>query len=62
MPVYEYLCGNCAEVIEHQQKITDAPLKACPECGNKVEKLISMSTFVLGGSGWYKDGYGKKDH
>lgn len=26
-------------------------------CGGKVRKLISRTSFVLKGGGWYKDGY-----
>lgn len=40
------------------QAITEQPIKKCPECGkNKAQKLISNTSFVLKGSGWYSDGY-----
>lgn len=58
MPVYEYGCEGCDHRFEVQQKLADAPLKTCPECGKDLlEKLISPTAFVLKGSGWYKDGY-----
>lgn len=58
MPVYEYACEGCGHQLEIQQKLADAPLKTCPECGKDLlEKLISSTAFVLKGSGWYKDGY-----
>ena len=57
MPVYEYECPACDKVFEVQQKITDAPLSECPDCGGTVKKLISQSAFHLKGGGWYKDGY-----
>ncbi|MGI6657218.1 MAG: FmdB family zinc ribbon protein [Desulfobulbus sp.] len=57
MPVYEYECKQCEQIFEVQQRITDAPITTCPECGGEVRKLISMSSFHLKGGGWYTDGY-----
>ncbi len=65
MPVYEYECSTCQKVYEIQQKMSDDPLKNCPECDGAVKKLMSMSSFQLKGGGWYADGYssskGKSD-
>ena len=64
MPVYEYLCEKCDHEFEREQRITDPPVKTCPECrSRKVKKLISRTSFVLKGSGWYSDLYSsaKKD-
>ena len=33
----------------------------CPVCSNKAERILSLGSFHLKGSGWYKDGYGKRD-
>jgi putative FmdB family regulatory protein len=60
MPIYEYHCSACDENFEVSQKIADGPLSACPTCHGKVEKLISHSSFVLKGSGWYKTDYAAK--
>ena len=57
MPVYEYECKDCENVFEVQQRMTDDPLKSCPDCQGEVKKLISASSFQLKGSGWYADGY-----
>lgn len=57
MPVYEYECKSCENIFEIQQKISDGPLKECPDCGNEVKKLVSRSSFHLKGQGWYSDGY-----
>ena len=57
MPVYEYECKECQKVFEVQQKMSDEPLKNCPECQAPVKKLVSMSSFQLKGGGWYADGY-----
>ncbi len=54
MPFYEYQCTACAHRLEALQKIVDAPLLYCPECGEaSLKKLISKSAFRLKGAGWY---------
>ncbi|MBU6210719.1 MAG: zinc ribbon domain-containing protein [Gammaproteobacteria bacterium] len=55
MPFYEYQCSACGEQTEVMQKISDKPLRKCPECGkNSLVKLISAPVFRLKGSGWYE--------
>jgi putative FmdB family regulatory protein len=61
MPIYEYACDKCDHEFEAEQRITDPPVKTCPECrGRKVRRLISRTSFVLKGSGWYSDLYSSK--
>jgi len=58
LPTYEYICEKCEHEFEREQRITDPPLKTCPECrSRKLKKLISRTSFVLKGSGWYSDLY-----
>ncbi len=57
MPIYEYSCAGCGKQHEIMQKITDAPLTRCPECGGKLKKMISNTSFVLKGTGWYATDY-----
>jgi len=57
MPIYEYECCACGEVHEVLQKISDKPIRECPDCGGKVNKLMSMNSFHLKGSGWYVTDY-----
>lgn len=55
MPFYEYECRQCGAQTEVMQKISDRPLKKCPECGkNALVRLISAPVFRLKGSGWYE--------
>jgi putative FmdB family regulatory protein len=55
MPFYEYQCRACGVQVEVMQKISDAPLKKCPECGkSQLVKLISAPVFRLKGGGWYE--------
>jgi len=54
MPFYEYRCESCGHQLEALQKIADAPLLYCPECGEaRLKKLVSKSAFRLKGGGWY---------
>ena len=54
MPIYEYRCPSCGFQKEHLQKMSDAPLSACPSCGaTGYAKLLSAAGFQLKGSGWY---------
>jgi putative FmdB family regulatory protein len=58
MPIYEYLCEKCEHEFEREQRITADPIKTCPECkSRRVKKLISQTSFVLKGGGWYNDLY-----
>jgi putative FmdB family regulatory protein len=58
MPIYEYACDKCGHEFEREQRMSDSPVKTCPKCkARKVTKLISRSSFVLKGGGWYADGY-----
>ena len=58
MPVYEYICKSCEHEFEREQRISDNPLKKCPKCGAmKAKRLISRTSFVLKGGGWYSDLY-----
>jgi putative FmdB family regulatory protein len=58
MPTYEYQCGACDHEFEREQRITEAPIKTCPSCkARKARRLISRTSFVLKGSGWYSDLY-----
>ncbi len=57
MPIYEYKCTKCSEKFEVMQKMTDAQLTVCSSCGGKLKKLITNTSFVLKGSGWYVTDY-----
>ncbi len=61
MPIYEYECENCGRHLEVWQKITDDPLTTCEACGGKLHKLISQSSFILKGTGWYVTDYARKE-
>jgi len=58
MPIYEYHCPKCG-TFETTQRITEPALKRCPTCKSKVERMISATSFVLKGSGWYATDYAR---
>jgi putative FmdB family regulatory protein len=60
MPNYEYLCQKCGHRFEKIQKFSDPMLKKCPECGGKIEQVISAPAVQFKGSGWYVTDYAKK--
>ena len=61
MPIYEYECMNCGKQCEVFQKFNDEPLSSCPDCGGHMHKLISHSSFILKGTGWYVTDYASRD-
>ena len=55
MPIYEYRCAACGHHLEALQKMSESPLRKCPECGkSQLRRLVSASRFRLKGSGWYE--------
>ena len=55
MPIYEYRCKACEHETEALQKMSDRPLRKCPECGRmQLQRLISAPSFRLKGDGWYE--------
>ncbi|MGE5522341.1 MAG: FmdB family zinc ribbon protein [Rhodospirillaceae bacterium] len=54
MPIYEYRCGACGYQKEYLQRMSDAPLTDCPECGKaEFNKMVTAAGFQLKGNGWY---------
>lgn len=61
MPIYEYACQKCGHQFEALQKVSEGPLRKCPECGElRLKRLISAPQFRLKGTGWYETDF-KKD-
>jgi putative FmdB family regulatory protein len=55
MPIYEYQCQACQKQIEALQKMSEAPLIDCPQCGKPaLKKQVSAAAFRLKGGGWYE--------
>ena len=55
MPIYGYECRACDHTFDALQKISEDPLRDCPECGApELKKQLSAPKFRLKGSGWYE--------
>jgi putative FmdB family regulatory protein len=54
MPIYEYRCSSCGHQQEFLQKVSDAPVTVCTQCGKETfTKMLTAAGFQLKGSGWY---------
>lgn len=59
MPIYEYLCPACQKVFEDWTTVAEAHAdKPCPACGAASPRVLSNTSFVLKGAGWYVSDYG----
>src|SRR5713226_10217643 len=59
MPIYEYVCSKCGKPNEVLQKFDDPTPEKCDACGARhtLSRMVSRSSFVLRGGGWYSDLY-----
>ena len=64
MPIYEFRCESCQKTHELLMKVSDKHPTECQSCGKgPLRKLMSQTSFVLKGTGWYATdfkGKGKK--
>jgi putative FmdB family regulatory protein len=60
MPIYEYACEKCGKLNEVLQKVNDPAPAVCDGCNTAgpLVKIVSRTSFVLKGGGWYSDLYG----
>lgn len=59
MPTYEYQCQKCGAEFTREQNVREPADPRCVKCGDEhsAQRMISNTSFVLKGGGWYKDGY-----
>jgi putative FmdB family regulatory protein len=55
MPIYQYVsdeagCPNCRNGLELLQRLSDASLATCPQCGGAVHRVISAPQVISGQS------------
>ena len=61
MPIYEYQCTECDNITEKIETFkSEIRTIMCPICNGISNRILSLGSFHLKGSGWFKDGYGKK--
>jgi putative FmdB family regulatory protein len=53
MPVYEYECEQCGVRFERLQRMSDAALTDCPECGGHIHRVMQPVGVIFKGSGFY---------
>lgn len=58
MILYDIFCSKCGYEKEAMLK-SDEEVPSCPECGEKMRKATSCTSFILKGHGWALDGYDK---
>ena len=59
MPIYEYQCPKCQHVFEEMVSLSQTHgEEPCPLCGAPSPRMISHTSFVLKGGGWYVSDYG----
>lgn len=62
MPIYEYECKKCKEVFEMLQTRSDDSPTKCELCGSKrIGRIMSRTSFILKGEGWYVTDYARKE-
>lgn len=62
MPIYEYQCKKCDTIFEEWTKHAEEAdvTHPCPDCETQCGRLMSQTTFVLAGGGWYATDYGNR--
>ena len=59
MPIYEYACPKCRRSFEEWLRSSDdAETQPCPDCGTPSERVLSNTSFILKGGGWFASSYG----
>ena len=59
MPTYDYECDACGHKFELFQKISEDPIKKCPDCKkSKLRRLFGTGAAIMfKGSGFYQTDY-----
>lgn len=66
MPIYEYKCVVCGQVLEILVQHSDIAsgkhnendlVCAKSECAGRMKRILSRTSFALKGGGWASDGY-----
>jgi len=65
MPIHEYAaagkgCPHCEAHFDVLQKLNDAPLTQCPQCGAAVNRLIAAPSVAVGNSHLLKESHVEK--
>ena len=59
MPIYDYACQHCGKTFEEWLRSgDDAEQQPCPDCGKPAPRVLSNTSFILKGGGWFASSYG----
>ncbi|MBP3731260.1 MAG: zinc ribbon domain-containing protein [Mailhella sp.] len=58
MPIYEFACPSCGKTFEELCLGGSAEERPCPSCGAESHRVISNTSFILKGGGWFASSYG----
>jgi putative FmdB family regulatory protein len=53
MPTYEYKCAKCGIRFEKRQRFDEEPIKICPQCKGKLQRVFHSAPIIFKGSGFY---------
>jgi putative FmdB family regulatory protein len=63
MPIFEYQCKKCGHAFDALQKLGEAALTKCPECGKPaLEKLVSAPAVQTKGGAGARSSEGSHGH
>ncbi len=57
MPIYEYKCEKCHNVVEVLKGYNEPSPTKCPHCEGKLKRLYQPAGIIFKGSGFYKTDY-----
>jgi putative FmdB family regulatory protein len=61
MPIYEYRCSTCHKKFEKIESFFAPHTCECKFCHSQAERVVSLSSFILKGTGWYVTDHPSKD-
>ncbi|MBV8374051.1 MAG: FmdB family transcriptional regulator [Candidatus Eremiobacteraeota bacterium] len=53
MPLYEYRCPSCEQIVEIRHGFDESQERACAACGSVMARVFSAAPIVFKGSGFY---------
>jgi putative FmdB family regulatory protein len=53
MPLYDYQCSKCQNVVEVRHGFNDQYTQPCGVCGGELRRVINPAPIIFKGSGFY---------
>jgi len=61
VPIYEYECPDCGHHFEAMQRMSEDPIRDCPNCGEQhVRRILFAPAIHFKGSGFHNTDYGTR--